>query len=1109
MPENIMKPISDQAARSRALNPETSFIVQAPAGSGKTELLTQRFLGLLSTVKSAEEIIAITFTQKAASEMRERVIGALHLANTEPEPTQEHKKTTWNLADKALKQSHKNAWHLLENPSRLRILTIDSLALQLTSCAPLLSEMGCQPSITEDATPLYRAAIENLLKQTKKDQRLQHSLTNLLLHIDNRVEYFIELCCFMLGKREQWLPTIFNLDQDESILKAYLEQGLEQITARALEKLQSLIDKSLRTELHLIIRTIKDQLYNTGHPLENILLLTPEPGIDANEATAWQTIANLLLTKEGKWRKVFTIKQGCPPKSEQKKHLTSLVASLAEEQELQQALQALQSLPPTYYTDNQWQVLQDLLVILPYLVACLRMEMQQRGQIDFTEISLCALRALGDSEQPTDLALYLDYQIQHLLIDEFQDTSTMQFLLFSQLISQWQPDEGKTVFLVGDPMQSIYRFRNAEVGLFLRAQQQGIANISLEFLELQQNFRSSPKIVAWINQSFAAIMPSSVDIATGAVPYSPAIAAQEISGNIHYYTATDSTQCCANKIAALIQSLPNTESIAILVRSRSQLVNIIPALQTNNIEYNALDIQSLTECSEIQDCLSITKAYLHFDDNIAWLALLRAPFVGLTLADLHVVSQMQPTATVWQRIQIAIETNVVSNDGIMRLKQFQQAFNKAISQTGRLTITAAIENLWQDLQANRLLLKTQQENTERFFQLLLELENSVEGLTLERLNNRIQKLYASNTNESNTHIMTIHKSKGLEFDHVILPQLEKKPANNSTQLLQWLEQPDQEDQYNLILAPIKSQQPQSDAIYDYCRSVESKKLQLESTRLMYVACTRVKQSLHLFCNLAKDDTGGILPPAKNSMLSKLWPVHQNNFIDNTLAVEQSQPDDIQGHHPDQGLKRIISSELRTIILENNTVKNNKPFKIIDPEKTETARINGTLIHNELQLIAESGLQHWDKEKLLQQQPRLLHQLQEHGVLEVAQQQASLDIIISALEKTLNNERGSWCLNQNHTLAVSEYPITYNQNGTIEHLILDRFIISQGVSWIIDFKTSQPGEQSKADFLDDQKQRYSAQLAKYSAAIHKIYPNPVKCALFFPLYECHWLEMSFD
>ena len=83
---------------------------------------------------------------------------------------------------------------------------------------------------------------------------------------------------------------------------------------------------------------------------------------------------------------------------------------------------------------------------------------------------MAAENALGNNENPSDLALFMDYKIQHLLIDEFQDTSITQYRLIEKLIIGWQPNDGRTIFAVGDPMQSIYRFRQAEVGLFLRTQ---------------------------------------------------------------------------------------------------------------------------------------------------------------------------------------------------------------------------------------------------------------------------------------------------------------------------------------------------------------------------------------------------------------------------------------------------------------------------------------------------------------------------------------------------------------------------------------------------------------------------------------------------------------
>src|SRR6266571_6886732 len=92
----------DRARRERALDPDTSFIVQAPAGSGKTELLIQRYLLLLARVERPEEIVAITFTRKAAAEMRKRVFDALARARSEPRPTEAHDARTWDLARAAL-----------------------------------------------------------------------------------------------------------------------------------------------------------------------------------------------------------------------------------------------------------------------------------------------------------------------------------------------------------------------------------------------------------------------------------------------------------------------------------------------------------------------------------------------------------------------------------------------------------------------------------------------------------------------------------------------------------------------------------------------------------------------------------------------------------------------------------------------------------------------------------------------------------------------------------------------------------------------------------------------------------------------------------------------
>src|SRR5690606_11724167 len=135
------------------------------------------------------------------------------------------------------------------------------------------------------------------------------------------------------------------------------------------------------------------------------------------------------------------------------------------------------TVPPAEFTDTQWCVLGAQLMTLKLAVAQLHLRFAETREVDFIEIAQRAVHALGSADDPGELLLKLDASIRHLLIDEFQDTSLTQIHLLATLTAGWQPDDGRTLFLVGDPMQSIYRFRKAEVGLFLQAAEQGVGEI--------------------------------------------------------------------------------------------------------------------------------------------------------------------------------------------------------------------------------------------------------------------------------------------------------------------------------------------------------------------------------------------------------------------------------------------------------------------------------------------------------------------------------------------------------------------------------------------------------------------------------------------------------
>src|SRR3989338_3181791 len=141
--------------------------------------------------------------------------------------------------------------------------------------------------------------------------------------------------------------------------------------------------------------------------------------------------------------------------------------------------------------------------------------------MDFTEVALKALMILKDTDAPSEVALVLDYRLQHILVDEFQDTSLLQYRLLESLTENWQAGDGRSLFLVGDPLQSIYRFRQAEVGLFLRTWEKSLGQIKLTPIQLTQNFRSQKILVDFYNEKLSQVLPKYSMMQEGAVGYVP------------------------------------------------------------------------------------------------------------------------------------------------------------------------------------------------------------------------------------------------------------------------------------------------------------------------------------------------------------------------------------------------------------------------------------------------------------------------------------------------------------------------------------------------------------------------------------------------------------
>ncbi len=1125
--------IADQAQRDAALNISKSFIIQAPAGSGKTELLTQRYLALLSqAVSQPEEIIAITFTRKAAAEMRARIINAL-LACANPIPEAEHAQKTYRLAEQVLKKDQQLQWQLLENPQRLRVFTIDSLCFSLAKQMPLLAEGRITPEVCVDANQYYQQTARQIIQSIHNDVPWLGALQQLALHLDNQLDKLENLLIQMQAKRDQWLPYLY-LHDDATQLRSALELGLQHITDDLLAELHSQFPKDILAQLGLLTNFARQHmlLRNPEHPLclYNDYRVVPET--QQQQIDYWNGLSSLLLTNAGFCRKSFDARIGFPAASSQedkesrqlykemKQRITELNKHLAEDDKLQVLLEQWQNAPPLTYAEQQWQILLALLEILPVLNAQLLINLQQQSQVDFIAISQAASQALGKISDPSDLALLLDYQIRHILVDEFQDTAINQLHLLEKLTAGWEANDGRSLFIVGDPMQSIYRFRKAEVGLFLRVQQQGIGHIHLDSLTLRTNFRSTANIITWVNTVFAASFPDFADISTGAIPYSKAIAAKNSSDDsviaTHCHLETDYVNEAA-KVVKLIQQeqqADNQQSIAILVKSRSHLLHIIPALKAADISFQAVELESLASNPAIRDLQSLTRALLHLGDRIAWFAILRAPWCGLTLADLHQLMTTNPATLLWDVLQNSAITCKLSDDGQQRLRFILPILQHALQQRQRQNLTDWIKSTWCQLLGPQCLSSDQLADVDSFWQLLDSLDASGQLLDHSLLETKLAELYSRNINNtSKLHVMTIHKSKGLEFDVVILPGLAKTPQVDQARLLAWYERPTEHGE-DLILAPIKGSGHADEAIYDYLRRIESIKQHYETGRLLYVAVTRAKQRLHLLAKLelqklkTADDVPTLQAPSKSSMLGHIWNCVALQF-NQQISQEATAIDSVEKHQPKQ-LQRL---SLQSLPQDSTPATITSPFnKIHLTWQQDTQRLFGIFLHRLLQQIATDGLTSWTSEKITRNEYFFRCGLAQQGISN-NELNVCVDRLITSLHNIINDKQFQWLLSTEHQNAANEFAITtfQDQNKT-QHIIDRTFIDQDNRRWIIDYKTSEPQAMDLEQFLQAQQQLYRPQLERYALAMQQYdessqQNHPIKLLLYFPLLTA-WQEWDF-
>ncbi|MBI3937063.1 MAG: UvrD-helicase domain-containing protein [Betaproteobacteria bacterium] len=1124
----------DALARRAALDVTRSFIVQAPAGSGKTGLLIQRYLALLAHVEAPEEIVAITFTRKATAEMRARVLEALAAAGNAAPPDELHQRVSWELARAARARDGEAQWNLADNPNRLRIQTIDSLCRWLTLRLPVLSGFGAQPEAIEDAQDLYLEAARRTLAGLDARCEWSGHVARILKRLDNHVERAQGLIADMLRVRDQWIRSVLD---PRGRHRAALETALANATRDALASLLVLCPLEARAALPALADYAAENLEAAGResPIRACRALAMIPGAAPEDLEAWRGLAELLLTQSGEPRSRidagigFTAPAGAKGAQKERRAaaiaaLKEIIARLAPHRTFVEQLHFTRTLPPAAYSDAQWDAVEALVGLLPVAVAELEVLFKERGQVDFTAVAQAAVRALGEPGSPTDLALALDYRIRHILVDEFQDTSWSQHDLLAGLTAGWAAGDGHTLFVVGDPMQSIYRFRKAEVGLYMRAWHHGIGAVKLEPLRLAVNFRSTRAIIEWFNRAFAAVLPDEEDLASGAVPFARSVAEDSavasVTPQFHPLPAGD-RDAEARLVAEIVRQAraqDPAQTVAILVRARGHLAAIAPALKAAGLRFQAIEIEKLTHRPLVQDLLALTRALVHPADRIAWLAVLRAPWCGLALADLDALAGHDHAAALWTLMDENACKARLSEDGTARLARVRGVLGAALASRRREPLRRWIEGAWLALGGPAAAENaTDLEDAQVFFAALEEMDEGADVPDLDLLAARVEELYAlpdADREAPRVQLMTIHKAKGLEFDTVIVPGLGYPPRREEPKLLAWLERPREAGEPDLLLAPIKEAAERDDAVYRYLRDLERVKEEHEAARLLYVAATRARSRLHLIGQV--DWNAKALKPRPRSLLEHLWPVVRAAFEEvvqsaatengECAAAARTPPAFIRrfapGWRPPAPPASLDWKQPAAPAGMGRSLHDQVEFSWA----SETAKHVGTVVHRFLQRIAEEGLDQWDAPRIAAMQPVFGRDLARLGVPD-AEMKDAMARVAAALGANLTHARGRWVLGA-YPEARSELKLTGVIGGEIVSVAIDRtFVDEHGTRWIVDFKTSVHEGADVEGFLDNERLRYRAQLERYAALVRGLDARPLSLGIYFPLLN-GWREWSF-
>jgi ATP-dependent exoDNAse (exonuclease V) beta subunit len=898
-----MAVLADAEKRGRALNPTGNFHLTAPAGSGKTFLLAARFLRLLGLVSHPQQILALTFTNKAAAEMRERVRGCLERAKKGAVAENPADAELLGYASKAL-AAHKKLEELLLAGEILHIRTFHSFCYMIASQAPL--EAGIAPGSSlmdenEQEFFLHETMNEALqeIASGKEGDSARLALMNRLLYLNNSWSCLAGEMEDLVKRRGGLLDLVRVLSRDRA--SGQLEAGVRALAETEL--------KVLKTDFEAceLGRQWARFIEETGREGAQAACDLPAdiPLSKWEALPLWTCMADTFLTQKGDPRTRLGPKSGFYGGFGETKWCGAIQKIPPE---TAQKLHYIRKLPAHDKPLTDFDTLWDLVVLLHSVLKIYDARTGARRVLDYAALELAALR-LFDAADPSDLQLILDQQIRHILVDEFQDTSREQWELLRKLCAGWSDGDGRTLFLVGDPKQSIYSFRKAEVKLFLDAASLGLpveggGKISFEPLVLDTNFRSQPHLIEWCNEVFENTVMARPKAEFDEVPFSPARlspgttvlsdpAPIELALFMEWPCRESArareAQWLAGRIARHLEKNGRDSQTAILLFSRTHLPVYLEALQQKGVPVQVKEGLKLVERPEVRHLWQLCRGIVLPQDDLAWAAQLRSPWFSLDFDRIHAISLETPLLWV-EKI-----SSFSQHDEQVGL--FWQALTGARQHLGHEPLADVVESAWLELNGAHAVGSNWGSLglncCRRFLKMLRDAEQGEPVGTLARLEQLLDKAYEPvdpDTASSNIVLSTVHGAKGLEFDSVFIPFLDWDPQGGRK---------DQPPPYMLERAPgcgdfLLATRPgrltgEKDPLYVLLRKLRSKRQLGEARRLFYVAVTRARREL-VMSGLVKKKGKSFSTEAESPLgwLGRHYGIDRLGHIDGITCPEEAE-----------------------------------------------------------------------------------------------------------------------------------------------------------------------------------------------------------------------------